>query len=83
VFATEVIEYRNLSSEIKNEPDIYYSEFLPSEIYWSINNYLMTHEGPFWGTTSSEGNLPETGGEQEGTEENTQSQENQSEEPSS
>ncbi|HEX9744247.1 MAG TPA: hypothetical protein VGB30_02365 [bacterium] len=47
-YATEVTEYENISVEVQNDPTVFYNEFLPTDIYWSIDNYLLTHETPFW-----------------------------------
>jgi hypothetical protein len=55
VYATEVTDFRNVSAEIKNKPEVYYSDFLTAEMYTSIDNYLLTHEGPFWGTGTEAG----------------------------
>jgi hypothetical protein len=54
-YATEVTEFRNVSPEIQNDTQVYYSDYLTPEIYWSINNYLLTHEGPFWGAGTEAG----------------------------
>jgi hypothetical protein len=50
VYATEMTEFRNILPDIQNTPETYYSDFLPPDYFWSINNYLTVHEGPFWVT---------------------------------
>jgi hypothetical protein len=54
-YATEVTEFRNVSPEIQNDSQVYYSDYLTRQIYWSIDNYLLTHAGPFWGPGTEEG----------------------------
>jgi hypothetical protein len=48
VYATEVTEYASVMGEVQNDPSVYYYEWLPENIYWSIDQYLLTHESPFW-----------------------------------
>ncbi len=47
-YATEVTEYATMLGEVQNDPMVFYSEFLPENIYWSIDHYLLTRETPFW-----------------------------------
>jgi hypothetical protein len=46
-YATEVTEYRMASPGVQNDPIVFYDDFLPSDIYWSIDQYLLTHEMSF------------------------------------
>jgi hypothetical protein len=50
VYGTELTDYRDALSDVQNSPEVYYSDYLPPDAYWSINNYLTTHESPFWQT---------------------------------
>ncbi len=47
-YAIEVTEFENVTAEVSNDYQSYYSEYLPEDIYWSIDNYLLTHETPFF-----------------------------------
>ena len=49
VYATEVTEFRNVSPEVQNDPQVFYSDFLSQDLFVTIDQYLLTHEGPFWG----------------------------------
>ncbi len=43
-YAVEVTEFRNVSREVAVDPDVFYSDYLTDDIYWSINEYLLTHD---------------------------------------
>lgn len=49
VYATEVTEYKKPMPGIQNEPEVFYSEYLPKEVYTAVHDYLLTHNAPFWG----------------------------------
>ena len=52
-YAIEVTEFKNVSIEVSNEPNSFYSDFLPQDIYWSIDQYLLTHDTTFFGMSGS------------------------------
>ncbi len=47
-YATEMIHYYCVSAEVENDPMVFHYENLPDNIYWSIDQYLLTHAAPFW-----------------------------------
>ena len=48
-YAIEVTEFQNVSIAVDNDPNSFYSDFLPNDIFLSIDQYLLTHETPFFG----------------------------------
>ncbi len=48
VYATEVTHFENIQEGVELDPEVYYSDFLPSDIFWSIDQYLLTHATPFF-----------------------------------
>ena len=53
VYATEMTEFRMAYTDVQNDPSVYYSDYLPEDIYWSIDQYLLT--GGTWPETQTEG----------------------------
>ena len=49
-YAIEVTEFQNVSPEVSNDPQVFYSDYLPPNLYWSIDQYLLTHESSFLGS---------------------------------
>ncbi|HDS29838.1 MAG TPA: hypothetical protein ENN67_02215, partial [Firmicutes bacterium] len=54
VYATEVTEYASVLGNVQNDPNVYYYEWLPENIYWAIDHYLLTRQSPFWGIYTEE-----------------------------
>jgi hypothetical protein len=52
-YAIEVTQFENVSIEVDNDPNVFYSDFLTQDIYWSMDQYLLTHETPFFGMAGS------------------------------
>jgi hypothetical protein len=49
-YATEVTDFKNIQQEVELDPNTFYSDYLPEEVYWSMDQYLLTHETPFFAT---------------------------------
>jgi len=47
VYAIEITQYENLQSNIELDPIVFESQYLLPELYWSIDEYLLTHNNPF------------------------------------
>jgi len=47
-YAIEVTQFENVSADIDNKNDVFYSSYLPNDIYWSVDQYLLTHQTPFF-----------------------------------
>jgi hypothetical protein len=63
VYATEVTDFENVQEGVEIDPMTFYSEYLPEDIYWSMDHYLLTHESPFFGTPESVTYTPTTSDE--------------------
>lgn len=52
-YATEVTIFENVQESVDLDPMTYYSDWLPEDVYWSMDHYLLTHETPFFSTPDS------------------------------
>jgi len=48
-YAIEMTEFQNLSPDIEVDPSYFYSEYIPGDLYWSIDQYLLTKDTSVFG----------------------------------
>jgi len=79
-YAIEMTEFYNVSADVSNDPQVYDSDYLPADVYLSIDQYLLTHATPFFGVGSDveyfgaqQSTSPYSAQSAEGAEESTES----------